>query len=121
MSSTHRVVTSGQDKIPIEIDCERLRDLWGCADLTIMDIAWALDAYHREVILQAKKMGLGRRPAGVKTGQIEHEPTEDEIRERAAHIRATRWTKEEYEVRLQRVDKRWEAPVVPLTTFTGGH
>lgn len=112
-------VSEGKGVIPAVIDDERLRDLWHCADLSIMDIAWALDAFHREVVARAKQLGLGARRVN-RIGESDEEPTRAEIAERAAHIRMTRWTEEEREARLQRHESRWVAPTVPLTTFTGG-
>lgn len=115
-----RSVTNGYRKISVEIDDNRLRDLWSCEELSIMDIAWALDAFHREVVARAKKLGLGKRKCKTLS-EADDEPTRAEIAERAEHIRRTRWTEEEHEIRLQRRDTVWEAPVLPLTTFTGEH
>jgi hypothetical protein len=105
--------TIGKYMIPAVIDDLRLRELWACDDMTIMDIAWALDVFHREVIERARLLRLPKRP--FMQQQNTPDPTEDEIAERAAAIRRARWSPEETEVR--RVGpgaERWDVPTVSV-------
>ena len=99
--------TNGHATIRVHIDEDRLRDLWH-SDLPIMDVCWALGAYHSEVLARARKLGLGKR---ARIPQAEEVPTEKEIEERAAEIRRLRWTDEEY-YRRASAGCRWE----PRTT-----
>lgn len=100
-------LTNGHATIRVEIDDDRLRDLWH-SDLPIMDVCWALNAFHTEVLARARKLGLGKRAI---MPQVEEPPTPQEIEERCAEIRRLRWTDEEY-YRRASAGCRWE----PRTT-----
>jgi hypothetical protein len=106
VSRCHGIITK-------EIDSQRLKELWPRKDLSIMDIAWEVDAFHAEVLDAAKKLNLGPRPC-VKNKR-EPDPSQDEIYERAEHIRKTRWTKKEQKLRCQLPGQaRWRVPCVNL-------
>lgn len=92
------------------IDDDRLRDLWA-SDLPIMDVCWALNAYHSEVLARARALGLPKRP---RIPAIEETPTQEEIEERAAEIRRLRWTDEEF-YRRASAGCRWEPKVATVS------
>ncbi len=102
--------------IPAAIDDCLLRRLWNRDDLTIMDIAWEVGAFHREVLERARKLGLPARRFAMNPGAPD--PTQQEIAERAAAIRQTRWMPEEVEVRrVGPGTERWDVPVVGLRLY----
>lgn len=87
-------VTNGHSVIRVTIDEDRLRELWATT-LPIMDVCWALGAYHSEVVARARRLGLPPRPRH-QHEETEVSPTPEQIEERCATIRRTRWTDEEF-------------------------
>lgn len=93
-------VTNGHGKIIVRIDEDRLRELWA-TPVPIMDVCWALGAYHSEVVARARRLGLPPRPK-YQHEEVEVTPTPEEIEERSAAIRQTRWTEEDHMRRASR-------------------
>ena len=87
-------VTNGHSVIRVRIDDDRLRALWATT-MPIMDVCWELGAYHSEVVARARRIGLPPRPRH-QHDENEVSPTPEQIEERCAAIRRTRWSEEEF-------------------------
>ena len=90
-------VTNGHGTIRVAIDEERLRALWATT-MPIMDVCWALGAYHSEVVARARRIGLPPRPRYLHP-EVEVSPTPEEIEQRSAEIRRTRWSVDDFYLR----------------------
>ena len=97
--------------IRFPLDRQKCRELW-TTSLTNEELARELGITPVQLYVAGQKLGLGQRWGYIsRKYQPRQDPTEDEIRARAAEIRAG-WSEEERERRLvgNCVDRTWRPP-----------
>lgn len=96
--------------IRFPLDRQKCRDLW-TTNLTNEELARELGINQVQLYVAGRKLGLGQRWAYINRKYTPREdPTEDEIKARAAEIRAG-WSEEEREARLVgNCAKTWRPP-----------
>lgn len=97
--------------IRFPLDRQKCRDLW-TTSLTNEELAKELGINPVQLYVAGRKLGLGQRWEYINRKYTPREdPSEDEIKARAAEIRAG-WSEEEREARLvgSRAGKTWRPP-----------